>query len=204
MAGTRKARVRSPIVTAVGLLLLAVPGFALGLLAGVAWEEPGLLASHLLGRTTEITLAEEAPGQGETLPDVAAQPGDVTRLKPEVLSPGGREAVPGVASAAPGAAPPSVAAAPSAAAPVASAPAPGRFAVQVGAFSESATAERLASRLRDKGWEVYVSPGAKAGESRWRVRVGPHSTREAAAQAATRLKTQEKLPTWVLDEDGPA
>ncbi|MGI9590030.1 MAG: SPOR domain-containing protein [Myxococcota bacterium] len=212
-AADRKARVRSPIVTAVGLLLLAVPGFALGLLAGVAWEEPGLLASHLLGRTTEITLADESPGEDESLPDVAARPGDVTRLRPEVLSPGGRQAVAGVASAPPAAAPPSASSArpstpPSAAsaAKVASAPVPvpGRFAVQVGAFSESATAERLASRLRDKGWEVYVSPGAKAGESRWRVRVGPHSTREAAAQAAARLKTQEKLPTWVLDEDGPA
>jgi len=191
MADSRKSR--SPIITAIGLLLLAVPGFALGLLAGIAWEEPGLLASHLLGRTTEVYSTEEVVIEEESLPDVAARAGEVTRMRPEVLSPGGREAVSGVA-AAPQAAPAAV-----------SAPAPsdGRFAVQVGAFGESATAERLARRLRDKGWEVYVSPGAKAGESRWRVRVGPHPTRDDAAKAAARLKAQEKLPTWVLDENGP-
>ena len=76
--------------------------------------------------------------------------------------------------------------------------------MQVGAFAESSTAERLAERLREKGWQVYVSPGARAGESRWRVGVGPHPTREAASRAASRLKAQEKLPTWVLDEDAPA
>ena len=57
--------------------------------------------------------------------------------------------------------------------------------------------------LAQKGWTVYVSPGAKAGESRWRVRVGPHPSRAEADAAAARLKTQEKLPTWVLDENGP-
>jgi cell division septation protein DedD len=197
MAEARKSLARSPIVTAVGLLLLAVPGFALGLLAGVAWEEPGLLASHLLGRTSEVAFLD---GE-ESLPDVAARAGEVTRMRPEVLSPAGREAVPGVASEAPGAAPAEPAGPGATAAAVV--PADGRFAVQVGAFGESATAERLARRLRDKGWEVYVSPGAKAGESRWRVRVGPHPSREAATRAAARLKTQEKLPTWVLDENGP-
>jgi DedD protein len=161
----------------------------------VAWEEPGLLTSHLLGRTTEV--AWEGEGDEETaLPDVAAQKGEVTRMRPEVLSPGGKEAVPGLEAGPPQAPPPTVSA-------KAVAPAEGRFAVQVGAFGESATAERLATRLREKGWTVYVSPGAKAGESRWRVRVGPHPSREEADAAAARLKTQEKLPTWVLDENGP-
>ena len=199
MAETRRARAHSSIVTAIGLLLLAVPGFALGLLAGVAWEEPGLLANHLLGRSSGVSWGEEVGVESEELPDVAAPVGDVTRMRPEVLSPGGREAVPGVAAAPPTAAP----AATTAPAPRAVASA-GRFAVQVGAFGESATAERLARRLREGGWQVYVSPGAKAGESRWRVRVGPHPTREQAADTAARLKAREKLPTWVLDENGPA
>ena len=77
----------------------------------------------------------------------------------------------------------------------------GRFAVQVGAFSENRSAERLADTLRRKGFDVYVTPGAQAGESRWRVRVGPMHTREDAERAAARLKTEEKLPTWVLDEN---
>jgi cell division septation protein DedD len=195
MAEARKPRARSPIVTAVGLMLLAIPGFALGLLAGVAWEEPGLLTSHVLGRTTEAYWGEESAGE-QALPDVAAPVAEVTRMRPEVLSPGGREAVPGVPEV-PGTATRSVA-------PVASVPERGRFVVQVGAFGESATAERLAKRLRHKGWQVTVSPGARAGESRWRVRVGPHPTREQAAEAAAKLKAREKLPTWVLDENGSA
>jgi cell division septation protein DedD len=80
----------------------------------------------------------------------------------------------------------------------------GHFAVQVGAFAESEGAERLADDLRAKGFPVYVSPGAAAGGPRWRVRVGPHATREAAEQAADELERREKLPTWVLDEDGAA
>ncbi|MFP6684955.1 MAG: hypothetical protein VB934_09585, partial [Polyangiaceae bacterium] len=36
------------------LVLIAIPGFGLGLVAGVAWEEPSLLGSHLLGGTTEV------------------------------------------------------------------------------------------------------------------------------------------------------
>jgi cell division septation protein DedD len=33
------------------------------------------------------------------------------------------------------------------------------------------------------------------------VRVGPFATREEADRSAARLKAEERLPTWVLDED---
>lgn len=189
MAEARKPHTRSPIVTALGLMLLAVPGFAVGLLAGVAWEEPSLLASHLLGRTTEVPWEEPVAAKSEeALPDVAAS--GVTRMRPELLSPAGREAVSGEPNEP--------------ARATAAIPERGRFAVQVGAFGDNGTAERLARRLRESGYDVYISPGAKAGEARWRVRVGPHATREKADAAARRLKAQEDLPTWVLDENGPA
>ena len=75
--------------------------------------------------------------------------------------------------------------------------------MQVGAFAESSAAEELASSLRSSGLPVYVSPSAAAaGDQRWRVRVGPLATREEADRIAARLKTKEKLPTWVLTEDG--
>lgn len=177
--------------------VVAVPGFVLGLVAGVAWEEPSLLGRHLLGGTTEVvawspqpaaeTPVAEAPRE---LPPVAApppaepvavsppartpppapKPADATRLRPEVLAPG-----------APG----------------------GRFVVQVGAFSEAAGAEALATRLRARGFEVTISPGVAAGQPRWRVRVGPSPTRDEAEKAAARLKREEQLPTWVLDENAP-
>ena len=180
---TRKrktGRVGSWPLNLVGLLLLALAGFGVGLLAGVAWKEPGLVASYVFGGTEEIDWSQ-AESALEALPGVAAEapvaPGVApppvasrsTALRPEVISPTGKRE---------------------------------RMAVQVGAFAESASAERLARTLRGKGFSVYVSPGTSAGQPRWRVRVGPLASREEAEQAASRLKTVEKLPTWVLSEDG--
>lgn len=184
---TKRREARSSWWSLVALVLIALPGFALGLVAGVAWEEPSLLGSQLLGGTTDVVSwspAEEpaapapdvaappAPEPTAPLPDVAPAPEpprSATRLRAEVLSPE---------------------------------PPPARFAVQVGAFGESVTAEQLATRLRGKGFDVYVSPGAAAGQARWRVRVGPVSSREEADRVAARLKIEEQLPTWVLDDDG--
>ncbi|MDP7431697.1 MAG: SPOR domain-containing protein [Myxococcota bacterium] len=183
-AARRRTRSRSPGWAAVALVLVALPGFALGLIAGIIWEEPSLVARHLLGRTTDVVWHASAGDEAasEPLPDVAALPDrapdpltparpapSVTRMRPEVLTPGG---------------------------------AAGRFAVQVGAFVEGGAANRLADSLRAKGYEAYVSPGAGAGDARWRVRVGPLDTREDAERSAKRLKAEEKLPTWILDENG--
>jgi len=182
-ARRREGRARSPLWTLLGLSLLAIPGFVLGLLVGVAWEDPGLVLGHIFGRTelvawghgADVGAEDRAPespraAAPEEVPAVSAAPKpSATRIRPDVISPG---------------------------APAA------RFAVQVGAFSESRAAERLAESLRGKGFEVYVSPGAKAGEARWRVRVGPLLSRAEADRVASRLKAEEKLPTWVLDEDG--
>lgn len=74
----------------------------------------------------------------------------------------------------------------------------GGFAIQVGAFSESDSAERLAHGLSEDGFPTYVTPGAGAG--RWRVRVGPFETRERAEAIAGRLEKEQGLPTWVLSE----
>jgi cell division septation protein DedD len=188
MARTQRAsRPWQAILTTAALVLVAIPGFALGLMAGIAWEEPGLLASHLLGRTREVIWA----GRGEE--PAVADPAAAEEALPAVAAPPAR-----------GPAPPP---APSPAREPEAAPAPeskGHFSVQVGAFAESEGAERLAQDLRGKGFPVYVSPGAAAGGPRWRVRVGPHATREEAERAADKLERQEKLPTWVLDEDGAA
>ena len=168
----------------VGLLLLALAGFGVGLLAGVAWKEPGLVSSYVFGGTEEI-----AWGQAESAPDALPAVAAETPVEP---------------ADAPAVAPPPVAARSTALRPEVISP-PGkseRMAVQVGAFAESASAERLAQTLRGKGFSVYVSPGTSAGQPRWRVRVGPLASREEAERAASRLKTVEKLPTWVLSEDG--
>ncbi|MCH8132261.1 MAG: SPOR domain-containing protein [Myxococcales bacterium] len=166
------------------LSLLAIPGFALGLAAGIAWEEPGLLFGYLAGRGEDVVIREsgEPPRVARTpesplpkaMPDVAApappapQAREATRLRTEPPSPLTAKKE--------------------------------RFAVQVGAFSENESAERLAENLRKKGFDVYVSAGVKVTQARWRVRVGPFPNRKEAERAAGRLKQNEKLPTWVLDE----
>jgi DedD protein len=76
------------------------------------------------------------------------------------------------------------------------------FAVQVGAFSEGSAAEDVRQKLHSKGFESYVIPASQSGDGKWRVRVGPVPTRGAADSLAGRLKSEERLPTWVLSEGG--
>ena len=173
----QSSQAASWLVTVVTLLGLIVAGFAVGIVAGVIWEEPDLVMAYLSGETEEVTWN---PAAGSGTPDVAAGPAS------EPVDPQVRREQEGRKKKKPI---PAVAAAPR-----------GGLAVQVGAFASSETAERLADSLRDKGFPVYVSPGASPGDSRWRVRVGPLATREAAERAADRLKKDEKLPTWILSE----
>lgn len=187
----RNKRLPSWAWTVVVLVLIAVPGFGLGLVAGVAWEDPSLLGSHLLGGTTEV--AAWTPGATTRDPDA--------ELAPVVAEP---VELPNVGAGAPQRAAPTTRVAAQAPVPARKPAAPataGRFAVQVGAFGEVASAERLAQQLRSKGYTAYVSPGVAAGEPRWRVRVGPSAEREKADADAARLKSEEQLPTWVLDEN---
>jgi cell division septation protein DedD len=180
-AGNGGSRLRV-LLGVVGLLLLAVPGFAVGLLAGVLWREPELVASHLLGGTREVAL--ETPVGG---PPAAREPtGDVAAAPPT----------------APAAAPRAPAAAEREPAPLAAIDSQGgaRLAVQVGAFGDSASAEKLAGTLRRKGFPAFVSPSTGEATARWRVRVGPMASREEADRTAARLKAEERLPTWVVEE----
>jgi cell division septation protein DedD len=193
--GKRARRGRSWLFSLLGLALVAIPGFALGLFAGVLWEDPGLILGDWAGDTDEVAWGPQpAPAEGEGAPaEAAATEGEAAAAA----------AVPDVA-AAPPATPPTPPALPTA--DRAASPAPragGKLSVQVGAFGESRAAEQLADSLRKSGLPVYVSPSAGSeSEKRWRVRVGPIATREEADRIAARLKSKEKLPTWVLTEDG--
>lgn len=164
-------------VTGIALLALVAAGFAVGMVAGVVWEEPELVFAYITGDTEEVAWNADVAGVPERQLAVQRE----VPVDPQVR----REQRRAVARTTP---------------PVAAAPV-GRLAVQVGAFGTSEAAQRLAGSLRKKGFPVYVSPGTKAGESRWRVRVGPLATREEAEGAATKLKKVEKLPTWILNED---
>ncbi len=49
------------IATIGGALLLIVAGFGVGLVAGAASEEPGLVVDLVASKTTEVPLPEQAP-----------------------------------------------------------------------------------------------------------------------------------------------
>ncbi|HEY5658746.1 MAG TPA: SPOR domain-containing protein [Myxococcota bacterium] len=161
------------LATLASLGVLILVGFGVGVVAGILWEEPRLVLAHLTGGTTEITWTADSRGR-----TAAPEPAATEPAPPEPQEPPAVEL-------------PAVAAAPR-----------GRVAIQVGAFAESAAAEKLAKTLRDGGYAVYVTPGARSDTPRWRVRVGPFADRDEAERVATRLKSEQKLPTWVLDEDG--
>jgi cell division septation protein DedD len=177
------------VAVLVGLVFLVVAGFGVGMVAGVVWEDPGLIFAYVTGDTEDVAWDDSAPAES----DVAAR-GPEQLVDPQLRRNAASESVvppsptPPVESKQP--APPSVAAAPV-----------GSVAVQVGAFESSEAAERLAKSLKGKGFPVYVSPGTKAGKARWRVRVGPLATREEAEATAAKLKKSQKLPTWILNED---
>ena len=76
------------------------------------------------------------------------------------------------------------------------------FSVQVGAFADGGAAEDVRQKLRGKGFDTYIISPKESGDGKWRVRVGPVPKKGAAEKLASRLKTEERLPTWVLPEGG--
>lgn len=213
-------------VTLLGASVLVVAGFAVGVVVGAAREEPGLILEHFAGGTESVAPSAGTPGVAPGAPpiaDPAAAPSPAPSMPAAAPTPTVQLAPPSAPAAlAPRAAvasapPPLVAVDPEeplgdepapargpsrrGAKPVASAPplAGGPYSIQVGAFADSAQAEKLAKDLKRRGFAVVVSPGTGDRSSRWRVRVGPLATREEADRAADRLRAQ-KLDTWVLDE----
>lgn len=76
----------------------------------------------------------------------------------------------------------------------------GGWAVQVGAFSSAATAEKLAAELKSAGYRAFISPVSKSGKTLQRVRVGPEADRARAEGIAAKLKARG-LPATVVASD---
>jgi len=62
------------------------------------------------------------------------------------------------------------------------------WAVQVGSFGSRENADRLARRLKLKGYGTFVSESSSRGHTWYRVRVGPQHDRAAADAVAARLR----------------
>jgi len=179
----RRAGLERPrlVRTLVSTVLLVLTGFAVGLLAGALWEKPGTLLGPFRGDAQLVDLSPLAEPGGDTRAPAGEDPGPVERPL--------HKAGAGASDLGPVAAPPPPAT-------------EGPFVVQVGSFDEPVPAWKLAEQLGEKEYAVYVDEGEAAGKPRWRVRVGPVSDYDQADRLARRLKTQERLPTWIVTDAG--
>ena len=78
------------------------------------------------------------------------------------------------------------------------APARGEFWVQVLSVASEREARARSAKLRAHRFRAAVVPGATARGTVYRVRVGPYPTREDAARAAAKLKSEEKVNPWIV------
>ena len=210
-----------------GAAVLIAGGFALGLVAGVVSEEPELVVGHLVGRSEEVDWRPEGGAEfTDASSEVASMPIEAFESEmlpapaaPDGVSEPGFLAVddePGSRTVEPPGAPlqpelPAVAAAPPArreapplrdVSSIPEATARAGFSVQVGAFADGGAAEDVRQLLRSRGFDSYVIPASTSGDGKWRVRVGPVPSKADAEALASRLKSEERLPTWVLSEGG--
>ena len=212
---SKRASSPSWFASLIGAIFLISAGFMLGLVVGVVKEEPDLVMDHLSGQSEEIPWSEHQAALG--VPNVSAggplfdspevsaadEPWADSAFDPPIVDPVAAAVAAKVAYEAPQ---PRLIS--SLSAPQRALKSPGRsahpqgFSVQVGAFSEGASANSVSDDLRSKGFSSYVAPAAGSKDGRWRVRVGPMATRAEALQVAQELKTREGLPTWVLSEGG--
>ncbi|MBP7587281.1 MAG: SPOR domain-containing protein [Thermoanaerobaculia bacterium] len=75
----------------------------------------------------------------------------------------------------------------------------GKIFVQVYSSNNAARAKEIVAQLRKAGFAVVVAETPKGGGKNHRVRVGPYAERAKADAAATKLRRDFRLETWVTD-----
>jgi DedD protein len=71
------------------------------------------------------------------------------------------------------------------------------FVLQVQAFPTRAAADALASRLKGKGYNAFVTVNADNVSLKYRVRVGKYGSKREADTVAARLKQEEHFKPWL-------
>ncbi|MGH7930560.1 MAG: SPOR domain-containing protein, partial [Candidatus Binatia bacterium] len=72
------------------------------------------------------------------------------------------------------------------------------WAVQVASYARETDARAFAARLKDKGYSVNIVSSEVAGQSRYRVEIGPLANRSDAQAIQTELATVHKLDQALL------
>lgn len=149
--------------------------------------EPG---EGIVYETVETTEAQDS--SAEPAAEVAAGPApDAVIEKPaapseKAAAPQGEESQPPATTEAPKTAPKPVTAKDDR--PATSAK--GEWIVQVASVTQESNANTLAQKLQKSGWTSFVVSAAVNGQTYYRVRVGPYTTREQADKAASGLKKE--------------
>lgn len=131
----------------------------------------------------------ELDGTPQPVPRVESDAANIPRASVEGIVPEARQSDP------PAAAPPL----PDATEAVRAMPA-AAWAVQVGSFANRENAERLVGALQQRGHPAFVARHEAEGRTRYRVRVGPETTRELAEQLAMRLRAEGEQTSLVPPE----
>ena len=77
-----------------------------------------------------------------------------------------------------------------------------RYTVQVAALRDRSAAEALVTRLKKKGYAVYINSHTTPNRGTWfRVRVGHSIKRRAAQKLAQRLSGSERLTPFITPEN---
>jgi cell division septation protein DedD len=72
---------------------------------------------------------------------------------------------------------------------------PAQWTVQVNAFPDERAAKSWVDRLKNKGYNAYMTEMQNNGKTWYRVRVGRYSSREEAEKVEEVLKSKENLPS---------
>lgn len=183
--------------------VVSVVIFLLGVIVGRQVKAETLIAD---ATGTSIDLAaDQAPALPDTLPGETPVPGEPpapVAEEPDQFSYHERLQQQSAAAAEepePAAAEPPPAAAPeSAAAPPAAPPAGSGWVVQIGAYKDRATADRVVSTLKRQQFAAFVlAPTAGSPTATFRVRVGPFSERREAENVAGRLQREHQYTPFV-------
>ncbi|HET9819723.1 MAG TPA: SPOR domain-containing protein [Rhodanobacteraceae bacterium] len=76
----------------------------------------------------------------------------------------------------------------------------GAWAVQLAAFSDQSSANKLRDRLRSQGFDGYVDSVNTSKGKLWRVRAGPFATRDSAESARSRIADRIKIKGNIVTE----
>jgi DedD protein len=79
----------------------------------------------------------------------------------------------------------------------ASSAAAGEVVIQVFSTADKEQADKVRDGLVHGGFTAFLSPIAKGGQTMYRVRIGPFSSRTAAEPVAEKVRKERKLDTWI-------